>query len=125
MKSKVFSILYAVFAFGLVMAVEFCGGKAHAGDDYLGSSTDLATDAGTRCVGLRPKVNYATRCTQDSYIHVATVPDGGDNASTSDVIAPQNKLYDFSTTWDRASVCVLNAGTMGTCFFYQHRERQE
>ncbi len=107
------------------LAVLFVAGVALAGDDYLGASFDITTGAGSVCVAnLRPKSNYAIRCTQDTYVRV-TQDTTNAPAINKDPIASANKLYDIPTTALQTNVCTRQVTTAGTCYLYLHREKGE
>lgn len=108
-----------------VFAVLLTAGVALAGDDYLGASFDITTGAGSVCAtGLRPKANYAIRCTQDTYVRVTSDTTNAP-AIAKDPIASAGKLYDIPTTALQTNVCTMQVTSAGTCYLYLHREKGE
>jgi hypothetical protein len=99
---------------------------ALAGDDYLGASFDVTTNTSTSACGptLRPKVNYAFRCTTDTYIRVTSDTTNA-GASAKDQIATANKLIDLPTTASQTNFCALAVTAAGSCYTYIHREKGE
>lgn len=96
---------------------------ALAGDDYQ-TGLDITTSASSACVTVKPKLNYAIRCTQDTYVRNATTGKG-DTATVKDPVAATNKLYDIPSTALQDRICALQVTTGGTCYVYLHREKGE
>lgn len=101
---------------------------SHAGDEYQ-ANLDITTGSSSVCVtGLRPKTQYAVRCTEDTYVRVSAVDafatDGGTgiSATVKDAIAPQNKMFDIPTAAQQTALCALQKSTSGTCYVYIFRD---
>jgi len=116
------------FITAVILSTLAVAAVAFAADEYQ-SGKDITTGSSSVCVsGLRPKTQYAVRCTEDAYVRVsasdAFATDGGTgvSATTKDAIAPQNKMFDIPTAAEQTVFCALQKSAAGTCYVYIFRD---